>query len=98
MTITPIETRYAGHLASRRGLVRMARTELAGRDLMCWCPQDAPCHGDVLLDIANPHAESVQAQGNTPREGIDANPHAESVQTSRASGILMLTPNEPKER
>lgn len=29
------------------------RTELAGRDLMCWCPLDQPCHADVLLELAN---------------------------------------------
>lgn len=29
------------------------RAELAGRDLCCWCPLDQPCHGDVLLDVAN---------------------------------------------
>lgn len=29
------------------------RRELAGRPLMCWCPEDRPCHGDVLLEIAN---------------------------------------------
>lgn len=28
------------------------RTELAGRDLACWCPTDQPCHADVLLEIA----------------------------------------------
>ena len=27
--------------------------ELAGKDLMCWCPLDQPCHADVLLQIAN---------------------------------------------
>ena len=27
--------------------------DLAGRDLACWCPLDQPCHGDVLLEIAN---------------------------------------------
>jgi hypothetical protein len=32
---------------------RMAREELAGRDLACWCPLDQPCHADVLLEIAN---------------------------------------------
>lgn len=26
---------------------------LAGHDLACWCPLDAPCHGDVLLELAN---------------------------------------------
>lgn len=35
------------------------RAELAGRDLMCWCPlvdaegNPVPCHADVLLEIAN---------------------------------------------
>lgn len=29
------------------------RAELAGKDLMCWCPLDAACHADVLLEIAN---------------------------------------------
>lgn len=29
------------------------RRELAGRDLVCWCPLHLPCHADVLLEIAN---------------------------------------------
>lgn len=29
------------------------RTELAGKDLACWCPLDQPCHADVLLELAN---------------------------------------------
>jgi len=27
--------------------------ELRGHDLACWCPQDQPCHADVLLELAN---------------------------------------------
>ena len=27
--------------------------EIHGRDLACWCPLDSPCHGDVLLELAN---------------------------------------------
>lgn len=27
--------------------------ELRGKDLACWCPVDQPCHGDVLLKLAN---------------------------------------------
>lgn len=27
--------------------------ELHGRDLACWCPAGVPCHGDVLLYVAN---------------------------------------------
>jgi hypothetical protein len=26
---------------------------LAGKDLMCWCALDQPCHADVLLELAN---------------------------------------------
>lgn len=29
------------------------RRELAGKDLVCWCPLDRPCHADILLKIAN---------------------------------------------
>jgi hypothetical protein len=28
-------------------------TPLRGRDLVCWCPLDQPCHADVLLELAN---------------------------------------------
>lgn len=28
-------------------------TPLRGRDLVCFCPEDAPCHADVLLELAN---------------------------------------------
>jgi hypothetical protein len=26
---------------------------LKGKDLVCWCPLDQPCHADVLLRLAN---------------------------------------------
>jgi hypothetical protein len=29
------------------------RRWLRGRDLACWCALDAPCHADVLLEVAN---------------------------------------------
>lgn len=35
------------------GFAVQVRVELAGRDLMCWCPPDLPCHVDVLLELAN---------------------------------------------
>lgn len=25
---------------------------LRGKDLVCWCPLDQPCHADVLLELA----------------------------------------------
>jgi len=27
--------------------------ELRGKDLACWCKPGAPCHADVLLELAN---------------------------------------------
>jgi len=29
------------------------RNELRGKNLACFCPLDRPCHGDILLKIAN---------------------------------------------
>lgn len=29
------------------------RMELRGKNLMCFCPLDQPCHADILLRIAN---------------------------------------------
>ncbi|WP_042174676.1 DUF4326 domain-containing protein [Streptomyces sp. NBRC 110035] len=34
------------------GFTPRARVELRGRDLMCWCPLELPCHVDVLLELA----------------------------------------------
>lgn len=29
------------------------RRDLAGKTLACWCPEDAPCHADVLLEVCS---------------------------------------------
>ena len=34
-------------------LVGAAREQIRGKNLACWCALDAPCHADVLLEIAN---------------------------------------------
>ena len=39
--------------------------ELRGKDLACWCPLDQPCHGDVLLEIANRPIRSVPHDEDT---------------------------------
>lgn len=31
----------------------LARAELAGHNLACFCPLDGPCHADTLLEVAN---------------------------------------------
>jgi hypothetical protein len=44
--------RYRTFLMNNSYLLTAAKTELKGKDLVCWC---APlsCHADVLLEIAN---------------------------------------------
>jgi len=32
----------------------MARAELAGKDVACWCALTDFCHGDTWLELANP--------------------------------------------
>lgn len=44
---------YRWWLRQSPSLVEAVRAELAGRDLMCWCPEDEPCHADLLLHVAN---------------------------------------------
>lgn len=50
---------YRRWFRQRPSLVEAARSELRGRDLMCWCPlvdadgKPVPCHADVLLELAN---------------------------------------------
>jgi hypothetical protein len=39
----------AGAAPSREDI----RATLRGKNLMCWCPLDQPCHADVLLELAN---------------------------------------------
>lgn len=44
---------HIGHAVTAAFTYEQVRAELAGRDLACWCPIGAPCHGDFLLAIAN---------------------------------------------
>lgn len=39
--------------------------ELRGKNLACWCKPGAPCHADVLLELAN----STAAPGVPPIDG-----------------------------
>lgn len=39
--------------------------DLRGRDLACWCPLDAPCHADVLLELANAAPSPRDDEGAT---------------------------------
>jgi hypothetical protein len=39
-------------LADRSALLQ-ALPSLRGKNLVCWCRLDQPCHADVLLELAN---------------------------------------------
>lgn len=46
---------FRQHVADSPLLVAAARAELGGKDLACWCPDNAPwCHADEWLALANP--------------------------------------------
>jgi hypothetical protein len=47
------EPTRCGTTTYRPSTVEEIQAQLRGRDLACWCPLDEPCHGDVLLEIAN---------------------------------------------
>lgn len=44
--------KYREYLYSNDRLIMEAELELRGKILGCWC-SPKPCHGDVLLEIAN---------------------------------------------
>lgn len=44
--------KYEEWLCSQPELMSAIKTELSGKDLVCWC-KPAGCHGDVLLRLAN---------------------------------------------
>ncbi len=45
-----------GEFAQRR----LAVKDLRGKDLACWCKIGAPCHADVLLELANAPASDAR--------------------------------------
>jgi len=52
LTADKMLSMYRAHILETIG-ERRIRDELRGKTLACWCRRDAPCHGDVLLAIAN---------------------------------------------
>ena len=49
---------YREHLLATPELLAAVKTQLAGRDLACWCKLADPCHADVLLSVANPGTDT----------------------------------------
>ena len=55
MDAEDVVERYCDRITSGRAKVTEddIRRELRGKDLVCWCRLDQPCHADILLEIAN---------------------------------------------
>ncbi|WP_049581047.1 DUF4326 domain-containing protein [Streptomyces sp. SBT349] len=49
------------HAPEQSELLAAARSELAGRDLACWCAVGTPCHGGVWLTAVNAPTEVPSA-------------------------------------
>lgn len=45
--------KFREYLMNRPELIAKVKRELRGRDLLCWCHPPKPCHGQVLLEVAN---------------------------------------------
>lgn len=54
MAVADAVDRHRLWLREHPELVALARRELSGRDLACWCPPGTPCHGANWLAVANP--------------------------------------------
>lgn len=54
-TVEEAVQKYEEWLMERPHLIAIVKRELRGKVLGCWCKVkgDEPCHGDVLLKIAN---------------------------------------------
>jgi hypothetical protein len=44
---------FEQYLETQPELVAAAKSLLKGKDLMCFCPLEKPCHADVWLKIVN---------------------------------------------
>ena len=72
-TLEEVTAKFERHLYDS-GLINQIH-ELRGRDLVCWCAPE-PCHGDVLLRLANErdaaHAVTNRSPGAASPRGCVA--------------------------
>ena len=74
-----------------------ARAELKGKNLMCTCKPEDPCHADVLLEVANSPAPDLGGSDNLSHcEVVDENNDAERQQVGQEiSHDLLLEQGTP---
>lgn len=71
---------FRKHITAKIDAGEVDITELAGKDLVCWCAPDSPCHADVLLELANtPRSGFHQTMYEAPAV-IDNPEHTEAVE------------------
>lgn len=73
---------YRAWLLEHPDLLDAARAELGGRSLACWCPPGAPCHADVLLDLANSSGSPDRRVGPGGQSPAPPAPTSTSTSTS----------------
>lgn len=75
------------------------RDELAGHDLVCWCPSAEPCHADVLLTLANDRPIAAKKRGD---EAVDPSAtrrqHGSSVEMTHRESAELPTTSTPHVR
>jgi hypothetical protein len=49
--------KYRAYIFENEALMQQAKQELKGKNLTCWCAP-LPCHGDILMEIANPNDDT----------------------------------------
>lgn len=49
---------FSGWIDGQIGLGELDVSELAGKNLACFCPLDQPCHADYLLHLADKYKEN----------------------------------------
>lgn len=68
-TVSEAIAKYREWLLSQPQLVERAQLELKGKVLGCWCKTrsnpHAPCHGDVLAEVANGEADHCEPDNSS---------------------------------
>ena len=81
------------HAPEQEGLRELARVQLRGKTLGCWCPQPGPCHGHNLVEVADgaePEPAGANTEGDDTLAGETAQNHkgkiASRTRGAKASG------------
>lgn len=80
---------YRRWLATQSELVSHVRADLAGRDLVCFCAP-APCHGDVLISVANNPAVEYRIGDLFAQDDVDAIGHGVNCVGAMGAGIAVV--------